>query len=83
MISLLQRKFAMKKILLITTVLTNAFILSGAQAEVLTVNANKTVKTSASYDYFNVNKGYLLVSGNGTMLTLTDTANNSSVGAGA
>lgn len=73
----------MKKILLITTVLTNAFILSGAQAEVLTVNANKTVKTSATYDYFNVNKGYLLVSGNGTMLTLTDTANNSSVGAGA
>lgn len=73
----------MKKILLITTVLTNAFILSGAHAEVLTVNANKTVKTSATYDYFNVNKGYLLVSGNGTMLTLTDTANNSSVGAGA
>lgn len=73
----------MKKILLITTVLTNAFILSGAQAEVLTVDANKTVKTSASYDYFNVNKGYLLVSGNGTVLTLTDTANNSSVGAGA
>lgn len=73
----------MKKILLITTVLTNAFILSGAQAEVLTVNANKTVKTSATYDYFNVNKGYLLVSGNGTVLTLTDTANNSSVGAGA
>lgn len=73
----------MKKILLITTVLTNAFILSGAHAEVLTVNANKTVKTSATYDYFNVNKGYLLVSGNGTVLTLTDTANNSSVGAGA
>lgn len=73
----------MKKILLITTVLTNAFILSGAHAEVLTVNANKTVKTSATYDYFNVNKGYLLVSGNDTMLTLTDTANNSSVGAGA
>lgn len=73
----------MKKILLITTVLTNAFILSGAHAEVLTVNANKTVKTSATYDYFNVNKGYLLVSGNGTVLTLTDTANNSSVDAGA
>lgn len=73
----------MKKTLLLTTVLTGSFALSAAAA-VLTVDADKTIKVSASYDYFNVDSGaYLLVSGNGTALTMTDKTQNSTVNAGA
>ena len=63
----------MKKILLITTVLTAVFSPRSVKAEVLTVDTNKTINTSASYDSFVVKSpNYFYFSGADSVLTLTE-----------